>query len=260
MKHRFILLFMGAAILVVLPLVFAACGDPALLSGYMPEFPEIPAHWRETLGEPRWRIEWITPEGATERVVFDSGAAGGLELFAEWPCPVLAWPFWPGVEPGRFRPAGAIYPFDIKYDRVRFSWRGGVDAAFYRALEEAAASDTKAVRQPRYFDWPRFRAFMDREAPAELRRDPWLTAWKTAAAKTISSSFRASYVKAEERILVRLEIPHDGPWVSESPFRSVEHWNAGDTVELALGAEPEIWACSGGILVLSQTAKVWSPW
>jgi hypothetical protein len=259
MKHLFVLFFTGAAALAAL--VFAACGSSALPFGYTLEFPEIPAHWRGTLGEPRWRVEWIRPDGTAGRAVFDAGTAGILEIPAEWPCPVLAWPFWPGVEAGLFQPAGALYPFDAAGGRIRLSWRGGADAAFYRALEEAAAASAgaKAVRHPRYFDWSRFRAFMAQDAPAILREDPWLADWKSAAAKTISSSFRASYVKAGERAQVELEIPCDGPWISSSPFRSAGYWNAGETVELALGAEPEVWICSGGILILSKTAKTWAP-
>jgi hypothetical protein len=255
MKRAFALLFPA-----VLTALFAACGEPALPSGYTPEFPELPAQWLEVLGRARWRLEWRNARGETERTVTDTGHAMKLVIPPEWPSPILAWPFWPGLESGLFRPAGAIYPLDAEGSRIRLSWQGGVDAAFFLALEEAAAvSGGKAVRQPRYFDWPRFRDVMAADAPARLRDDPWLTDWKNAAVKTISSSFRASYIKAAERAAVELAIPHDGPWVSCSPFRAAEHWKSGVVAELALGVETETMASPGGLLFLSKTTRLWVP-
>jgi hypothetical protein len=161
-----------------------------------------------------------------------------------------------------FRPAGALYPFDVDKNTLRLTWRGGVDAFFYRALEEAAAAASSSgtahpLRQPGFFDWPRFRAVMASSAPPEIRADPWLAAWKSAAEKTIASSFRTSYIKAEERSVREVNIPHNGPWIAASPFRQAENWQAGESVELALGITPEVWVCPGGMLVLSRDAQLW---
>jgi hypothetical protein len=100
---------------------------------------------------------------------------------------------------------------------------------------------------------------MAADIEAALRDDPWLVNWKDAAAKSVSSSFRTSYIKAEERIPAAVEIPCEGPWISASPFAGPETWPAG-IVEIPLGAESEAWVSAGGILMLSKDARLWAEW
>ncbi|MDR0403870.1 MAG: hypothetical protein LBH35_09815 [Treponema sp.] len=241
----------------------AGCASPVLPSRYVLEFPPLPGAWANILGKPSWNVEWYDKNGNRESAAVDGDRDIAIPLFSEWPSPVTAWPFWPdrGMEPGMFRPAGALYPFDVSDGVIRISWRGGADTEFYRAMEEARArkEDDGTTRRAGFFDWPRFRAFFASEAPAELREDPWLTDWKEAAEKTVNSGFRTSYIKARKRTAVEVLIPHNGPWLSDSVFRGTENWIAGNIELVALPGEAEIWVCSGGMLVLSPDARLWVP-
>lgn len=239
----------------------AACVNPVLPSRYTLEFPELPPAWTAVLGPPSWKVEWKRPDGTTERAFYDGNGKISAGLSHEWPNPVYAWPYWPGLEPGKFRPAGAVYPFDVDGDRLVLSWRGGVDAVFYRELEEAAAAAVNArpLRRPRFFNWSRFRNVINKDIPPELCADLWLVNWKETAKTTISASFQARFVKAENRELVELQIPGDGPWLSPSPFREAENWRAGDTAAFPLGGAAETWVCPAGIMILSKTERLWAP-
>jgi hypothetical protein len=244
--------------------VLTGCASPVLPSRSVLEFPRLPALRAEVLGRPSWKVEWYNRDGNRESTVVDGYQDIAIPVFSEWPSPVTAWPFWPdkGIEPGMTRPAGALYPFDVSDDVLRLSWRGGAEAAFYLALEEACARKENAepLRKAAFFDWQRFRTFFASEAPEELREDPWLVNWKEAAEKTVNSGFRTSYVKAGVRTVTEVLIPHDGPWFSASPFQEAENWTAGSSAPVALSAEAELWVCPGGMLFLSTGARLWVPW
>jgi hypothetical protein len=244
-------------------LIPAGCADPVLPSGYVPEFPRIPESWAEILGTPSWKLEWYNQNGNPEFAFVEGGTDITIPVFPEWPSPVTAWPFWPdkGIESGMFRPAGALYPFDVSGDVLRLSWRGGADVRFYRVVEEVRSRKENAhpLRKAWLFDWPRFRALFVSGLSAELREDPWIINWEAAAEKTVNSGFRTSYLKARERALTEVLIPHDGPWVSSSPFRKPENWSAGNAELLALSPETELWVCPGGMLFLSRNARLWVP-
>jgi hypothetical protein len=228
------------------------------------EFPRIPEFWTEVLGTPSWKLEWYGRNGNREYAVVEGGADITIPVFSEWPSPVTAWPFWPdkGIEPGMFKPAGALYPFDVSGGVLRISWRGGADAGFYRALEETHARTENADprRQARFLDWPGFRTFFVSAAPAELREDPWLVDWKEAAEKTVNSGFRTSYFKARKQTVMEIPIPHNGPWFSSSAFREAENWTAGSGGTTVVSEETDMWVCPGGMLFLSTGARLWVPW
>ncbi|MDR1507351.1 MAG: hypothetical protein LBI67_09655 [Treponema sp.] len=268
MKTRLFAFFVFPAALLT-SAALTGCSNPALSSALVPEFPRPPESWLEVLGEPSWELEWYGRNGNR----LSANASGGvpvMDIFREWPSPVTARPFWPekGIGPGMFRPAGAIFPFDAGGGVLRLSWKGGVDAAFYQALEEAhpGVESANPVRRGRFFDWRRFRALLSAGAPAEVREDPWRVDWKAAAEKTAASGFRASYLKARDSSPAAVVIPHNGPWFSASPFREAENWAAGDTVlaPLPTGSElpgeSELWACPGGLLFLSADASLWTPY
>jgi hypothetical protein len=242
-------------------LVLAGCASPVLPSRYVLEFPRLPGPWTEVLGSPSWKVEWYNRDGNREFAVVDGGPDISIPVFSEWPNPVAAWPFWPdrGIEPGIFRPAGALYPFDVSDGVLRISWSAGADAGFYLALEEAGTHGAHPLRRAAFFDWPRFRAFFASEAPAALREDPWLVNWKEAAEKTVTSGFRTSYIKARGRTVTEVLIPHNGPWLSASAFREAENWSEGSREPIALSEEAELWVCAGGMLFLSTGARLWVP-
>ncbi|MDR0598709.1 MAG: hypothetical protein LBG84_01325 [Treponema sp.] len=243
--------------------LLASCGEDPLPERFHPVFPPAPVLRAELLGPPRWRLEWYDPGGGRRSAEWTGGEPPGLNLLSQWPSPVLAWPHWPekGLPPGLFPPAGAIFPFDARGKTLTLSWRGGVEANFYQELAEAqtlAGADPR--RHPRYFDWKRFRALLREEAAEELRADPWRAGWREIAEKTALSGFRKSLVKTETRTILELRIPHDGPWLSASPFQEAAPWNAGDPVSLALTPRPELYLSPGGILSLSSRGWVWKPW
>jgi hypothetical protein len=260
MKTRLYVNFFKTPLFVFL--ILAGCANPVLPSRYTLEFPRLPDSWAEVLGSPSWKVEWYGRDGNRECAVVDADFA--VPSFSEWPNPVTAWPFWPdrGIEAGIFRPAGAMYPFDVSDGVLRMSWRAGADAGFYQALEEARSRKESAnpQRKAAFFDWPRFREFFASKAPAKLREDPWLVDWKEAAEKTVNSGFRTSYIKARKQAATEVLIPHDGPWFSTSPFRAAENWTGGSVEAVPLSKETELWVCSGGMLFLSTDAWLWIPW
>jgi hypothetical protein len=251
---------------VLLPaLLLSGCGPALTDSTVTLELPDLPPAWRELLGAPQWRIEWISPGGVRERMV----TAGDVEvtLPQTWASPVTAWPFWPGkgISPGLFYPAGAIFPFDTLGAGLRLSWRGGVDAVLYRELAavcEAAAAETPARTPPRpwNFDWPRFRQLLeDPSIPEEVRLDPWRVDWKQAAASIASSGFNKRYIRPEAREEIAVPAP-PGPWIGASPFAPPLIFGEGEEPVFPVGAKPGSWFSPAGFLRCTAAAWIFVPW
>jgi hypothetical protein len=238
-----------------------SCGGSLLPDSYTVVFPGISASGTDFLGEPRWRLEWYDPEGTVCFAELE-GKSAVISVLAQWPNPVIAWPYWPekDISPGLFFPAGAVYPFDVTGESIVLSWHGGVEANFYRELALAQAQPgSDGARAPRYFDWPRFRTLLLTEIPDELREDPWLANWQNIAEKTALSGFRKSLIKAEERTPMGITVPQEGLWIGSSPFKTPCFWEENQEVLLALSPRPELYVCSGGILNISLNARLWKP-
>jgi hypothetical protein len=223
-------------LLLLLALALGGCGNPALRDEYALVFPPLPEAWQELLGKARWRLIWLDEQGVSKIMETDGDAA--ISPAAEWATPALAFPYWPdrGILPGEMRPAGAIFPFDLREGRLHLSWRGGTEAWFYRelaaarnaALAEAEAGGSRAnveaaldKRRPEYFDWPRFRALMESDAvPATIRDDPWRVNWRDAAIRTVQSGFDRRRIV--EQAAGELRAPKatlgEGPFAGPSPF------------------------------------------
>jgi len=234
-----------------------SCGSDPLPEQFRVLFPAIPSSWTMLLGEPRWYLEWYDPGGKLQSAEF----SGEIAVLTQWPSAVLAWPYWPDklLAPRMFYPAGAIFPFDVRGGTIVLSWPGGVDAFFYREMDKARPLN-KSNRTPEFFDWQRFHALLWEEAPEDLRADPWLANWKDIAEKTVSSGFRKSLLKAEKRVVTGTTLPHDGPWIWSSPFRSPESGKKGEEIPLSLGSRPEYLVCSGGVLCILYNNQVWAEW
>jgi hypothetical protein len=243
-------------------LLLCACGGSLVDPVYTLALPELPSGWREMLGTPRWRIEWINPGGVKES---RTGAAGGeIALPQTWASPVSAWPYWPGrnIGPGIFRPAGAIFPFDASGDTISLSWQGGVDAVFYWELGAAAAAhaagaaaQTAVLRPPRNFNWPRFRELFDDPAfAAKFHADPWTVDWKTVAAQTVSPGFDKRRIVGEARTAVPIPVS-PGPWIGTSPFVPPLLFGEGETPVFPAGTRPGSWFSPGA--VLRCTTETW---
>ena len=253
--------FLCLAPLAGLAAFLAACGPSPLGERYGLVFPAPPAPWAETLGPPRWRVEWRDGGDSPVRTADTSGALD-IGLPAEWSGAVLAWPFWPerGLPPGAFYPAGGIFPFDAAGNTLTLSWEGGPAAVFFRELRRAAAGGGAhaGARRPEYFDWPRFRALLQNDAPENVRADPWLADWKAVAEAAVRSGFSKTLVKAAPRTETAAFIPRDGPWLGPSPFDPLRLWEPGERI-IPLTARPQIYVCPGGILTLSAAASSWRP-
>jgi len=201
-------------------LVLHGCGGSLVDSRYTVRMPELPAAWEALLGSPLWRVEWLDSEGRTEAATVRGGDVA-ISLPATWVSPVIATPFWPdrGLEPGIFRPAGAIFPYDVSGKNLALSWQGGVDAHLYRELALAyGAAGQDSVRLPWNFNWPRFRAlFNDPTLNAEVRADPWLADWSGIAEKMVASGFDKRRLVPEARNAREIPVG-PGPWIGTSPF------------------------------------------
>ena len=253
MKHDFFafILFFAA--------LLAGCDDGTIPSSCKPVLPELPSHWKEILGEPNWRLEWIGEDGSWQKWDTSQGAdVPGLSLPVEWTTPVLAWPFWPALDlpPGVMRPAGALFPWDGG-DRLALSWRGGVDAFLWKELAAAErATYAAGGRLPWYFDWPRFRELMESESiPAAVREDPWLADWEAIAAKTVQSGFDRRRIVS--RKFSNLVIPSlDGRWAASSPFAPPVEVSSAGSLVLNVSADVDTWVSSDGILKCSTSGWV----
>ena len=243
----------------VIAVLLAGCDDGPIPSSNMPVLPELPRHWKEILGEPNWRFEWVGEDGDWQKLDTAPGKdAPDLSLPTEWTSPVLAWPFWPALDlpPGVMRPAGALFPWDGG-DRLNLSWRGGVDAVLWKELAAAErATSAAGGRLPWYFDWPRFRELMESEnVPAAVREDPWLADWEAIAGKTIQSGFDRRRIVA--RKFSELSIPYlGGRWTGSSPFAPLLEVSGEDSLVLKVSSSVDTWVSSQGILKCSTSGWV----
>jgi hypothetical protein len=258
MKNVFILL---------LPALLApGCGRALTESTYTLELPDLPPAWQELLGSPRWRFEWINPQGFKEAKT--AGAGVEIRIPQTWASPVSAWPFWPdrGIGPGIFLPAGGIFPHDASGAALRLSWRGGVDAFLYWELGAAWAvrdveePEPSVPRLPGNFDWPRFRELLeDPEFSPEVRADPWRVDWKEAAAGIVRSGFDRRRLSPEARTDITVPVPA-GSWIGVSPFAPPLVFAPGIGPVFPAGSKPGSWFSPAGILRCSTEAWIFMPW
>jgi hypothetical protein len=266
-------------------LVLTGCGDPVIPPAYTVRLPPLPAPWEEMMGSASWRLVWTDPQGGPRTLEIRGGGEAVIETVSEWAVPVLAFPFWPGrgISPGEMRPAGGILPFDAAGSELRLSWRGGVDAWYYRKLTEAGAAaggnagaGTPGKRRPEYFDWPRFRGLLSSDAiPEAIREDPWQADWDEIAAQTVKSGFdrRRITVRAGEELLVSREamakaatsagataessgsLDTGGPFAGPSPFAKPLFPEPGAGFRFTVGPRADTYVSPAGILRVS--GKTW---
>jgi hypothetical protein len=240
-------------------LFFGACDDPVIRTAYTLEFPPPPG-WAALLGPPFWHIEWINREGKPESMEYGGYGKAAAGVLLEWANPVIAYPYWPqrGLKPGVFRPAGALFPYDVQGDRLRLSWNAGVEAWFYREMLAAGAS---GKRDPRYFDWPRFRALLaDPVIHEDIRRDPWIADWPSITRRTLQSGFDRRRITAAPREDLPVTLPHGGPWMGTSPFAVPLVRKAGESVLFRVTGDIDTYISPAGILRCTAGAWIWLPW
>jgi len=247
-----------------LTLVFASCAERSP-SGYILEFPEVPAAWVYLLGEPHWRLEWINPEGQKQTADYPPAGNGKIEgieieIPITWTNPVTAWPYWPGfnLPPNTFKPAGVLFPFDTNGNYLDLTWEAGPDTVFFWEL--ALASSENTVRNPANFDWPRFRELFKSETMNEaVRQDPWLVNWRSLAERTIASNFDRRRIVPEAVQLREFSVPKV-TWYSTSPFAEPVAFTDEEPQFFPVRPGLNIWISTEGILRVNGNSWVFSAW
>jgi hypothetical protein len=163
-----------------------------------------------------------------------------------------------------FRPAGALYPFDVSGSALTLSWRGGVEAFFYWELASAAQkadpAPSASLRRPQNFDWPRFRQLLSDPAISEtVRADPWTADWRSVAEKVIRSGFDRRRITAARTGLVPAPVS-EGPWFGASPFTAPWQAGAGETPLFPVGTETESYFSPAGTLRINKDTWILLPW
>jgi hypothetical protein len=252
------------AVLIALTALAAlgGCDVEAADSPFLLDLPPLPASWTELLGTPRWLVRYYGQDGREVFLDFE-GERPELSPPLSRVGTVTAWPYWPlwHLEPGDFRPAGAILPYDVPIHgdgpgRILLSWQGGVEARFFDALNRVdGIGDAEDRRQAERFNWPAFRLlFSDLTVSEEFRADPWLADWDAIAEKTVRSGFRKQQLGIVETR--DLNIPAPGPWVSPSPFAMP----AEETVKVREGSTVQAWYSAQGILHCAGANWILLPW
>ena len=242
-----------------LSLFFLSCKNDFSFSAnrYEIELPAVPASWIDILGNPQWRIEWMSSDNTKKIADIQSGQSLSIHIAEEWTTPVIAYPFWSQFDiiPEIMKPAGALFPFDVRGDKIYLSWRGGVDAFFYIELAvnfEKRESGTQ--RYPHYFNWIRFRELMRSSDINELiQTDPWLADWKYIALRTAQSGFDRRRIVPLNGKDILLPVSHEGYWIGTSPFAEAIFQNASENLSLKIyNNEIETYISGAGILRISD--------
>ncbi len=246
-------------VIIALALQFSCCGD-RFSSMYTVELPEIPETWVSLLGEPHWRVEWLAPDGKKQSKDIPPSSTTEIEIPATWANPVTAWPWWPdhNLIPRFFKPAGAIFPFDVSEKNLRLSWKAGPDTVFYWEL--AFANNQNALKIPANFDWPRFRELFETGALNEaVVKDPWLVDWRNVAEKTIGANFdrRRLVPQAAETVTIPVSA---GPWYGTSPFEEPLYFAEEEPPAFPVRPGVNVWISGGGILRCSDKTWVFTAW
>jgi hypothetical protein len=247
---------MKSIMTLMIPALLLSCRWGLVRETGRPEFPALPAAWKEILGENHWRLEWVNPRGGWERLDIPGGEAPELRFYAGEATAVIALPYWPekGIEPGLARPAGAILPHDLRGGNITLDWQGGVAALFYRNL---AAGALGGERFPWRFDWPRFKELLeDENILKNLGEDPWRADWEAIVRLTLEAGFNRRYLAP--RPGTPTAIPgHPGRWASSSPFAPALEARPGESLTITAGAAVETWFSAAGLLRVSRDGYVY---
>ncbi|MDR2796906.1 MAG: hypothetical protein LBB80_01015, partial [Treponema sp.] len=248
--------------LVLLIFCLSACENRLFSPSYQVEFPALPLTWQGILGPPHWRVTWIGPEGTWETVETDQRLLP-MRLLSEWTTPVIAYPYWPeqGIAPDIMRPSGGLFPFDCENDRIRLSWRGGVEALVYLELAAHAEAPAKGTpRLPHYFNWPRFRALLDGPSlPEGVQQDLWSVDWKGICLKIAQSGFDRRRIVPQSREELLVPVSYGGPWIGTSPFGEPVYQEAGTVLHLPVSRNGDTYLSPEGMLRCTQEAWMWIP-
>jgi len=250
-------------LIIALQLVFMGCGNQ-FETQFSLEMPEVPENWLRLLGKPNWRIDWLEQDGTLTSIDIEPEESVVINPPTTWANPVFAWPYWPDrkIYPGFFKPAGALFPFDVHDDVISLSWEGGVDANFYRELDIAKSkltSEKAESRLAKNFNWPRFRELFSAETTNQsVRNDPWIVDWRKVAEKAVNSSFDKRQLVPEKKDSIAVSVPK-GPWYDTSPFAEPLYFE-NDEPAFPVLDNVELWISNEGILRCNRKSWVFTKW
>jgi hypothetical protein len=262
MKHylsKQAVFWMRQFILMSLAAGLSMCGG-VIDRPYRLVMPDMPSAWQTMLGDARWLIEWIDDAGMIRTAEVPPSGDFAVTVVNDSSSPVLAYPYWPErrLNPGDMKPAGALFPWDVRGGHIALSWRGGVDALFWRELSRAG----NAKREAASFNWKRWReAWNDGSFPAAAVLDPWLCDWESIARKTAASGFdkRRVIVVNYPRLALSGEMGQ-GIWYGPSPFDKGTIAGQGEPLSLPLGPNVSIAFGTAGLIRYSSEGSLWFPW
>jgi hypothetical protein len=251
-------LFFKITFVIVLVLQLASCGTRNSFV-FTLELPETPQVWVHLLGEPHWRIEWFDPDEQKQLKDILPGIVPEIEIPVGWTNPVTAYPWWPeyNLAPGLFKPAGALFPYDISSNRMRLTWEAGIDTVFYFELAYANSQDIKKI--PANFDWIRFRELLGSDVLSEeVCKDPWLVNWRFVAEKTISGNFDRRRIVPQVTEPVKIQLPARC-WYTTSPFSEPLVFNGDELLVFMANSGINVWISGEGILRCNGKITFFTP-
>ena len=230
---------------------------------YVSVLPDLPESWA-LLGEPDWYLEWLDSNGLIRHKTIGKGERQQIDLFPRLVSAVTAWPFWPekGIGKGLFKPAGALFPYDIDGERIILSWKAGLDAVFYSelAIAEKKYPRQKVPRFPSNFNWPKFRElFADEILNEKIIKDPWLADWRLIAEKTVQSGFDRRRMVPQLYTDLAVPVPA-GYWYSDSPFAVPLFFAEGNSTVFPASDTGSTWFCSKGVLRCKPNTWIFTEW
>jgi hypothetical protein len=222
--------------------------------------PDLPPAWQTILGGAYWRVEWIDDAGIFQTADAPPAAEFAVTVINDTASPVLAYPYWPerNFQPGDMKPAGAIFPWDVRGGGIELSWRGGVDAVLWLALFRTGNTKREAAS----FNWKRWReAWHDGSFPAAAIRDPWLCDWESIAAKFSASGFDKRRVVVVNYPLLPLfgEVCKD-VWYGSSPFDTGTSATPGEPLLLPVRPQVSVIFSATGVIRYSAAGILPLPW
>ncbi|GMO36980.1 MAG: hypothetical protein Ta2F_13050 [Termitinemataceae bacterium] len=270
MKYIKFIFFTAAIVcLVFLGLSLGSCKNHVIYDQYtfmMPQLKECSPDEADVSGDaylamfgpPLWHIEWVDPDGSVQYAQ-TYASSFTAEIMQDWPNPIFAYPVWGGknIVKGLIRPAGAIFPFDSHAGKIYLSWQGGVDANFYKCLDNT----NNEKRQGYKFDWKSFRElFTNHVLSDEICRDPWLADWAAIAEKTAVSGFDKRRIVPKKNSSANVILPHDGPFFGTSPFMHKIDLQEGNVMTSNFIRQTETFFAADGILHVSGNVVFWNPY
>ncbi|MCL2801964.1 MAG: hypothetical protein FWD28_09435 [Treponema sp.] len=237
---------------------FAGCQE-RFPSTYILELPKAPQTWVLLLGEPHWRVEWVDSNGNTQ--ISDIPPKSGLEIDIPivFTNPVTAWPFWPehNLIPGLFKPAGALFPYDVSGNRLILTWEAGADTVFYWEL--ITANDQNFSRLPANFDWLRFRELFTETLDIAVREDPWVVDWRSVAERTAAGNFDRRRLVPQPTVEKAVPVP-GGTWYGSSPFAKPLVFEKGETPVFPVRQGINVFISAEGILRINSDIWIFIEW